>query len=510
MFHAPDWMPQSVVILLAIGFVPALVFSWVFEMTTAGLKRDEEVAPEESIAPQTARRMDRTIIVVLALALAYFAFDKFALTSRREAASTGLTKTEKPKLTEAERLTAQALALIDDDPLVVRENYKTAYELCERAETLSPDDGEIWATMARANIVLIWQYNERADRQKAAARSQVERAIRLAPQSVESGLAMALFELKNDNNPVAAKARLVRLLEQAPNDRRILRMLIHTEEDRGQDVAEAARWMTRANALPGGDALALVQMAWVHWGLNQLPELLELVNRSLAIQPTSDAYHLKLLALFTIGELGAARDFLRQVPAPILREDRVAYIAYHVQLYSREPEQALAILAGNPRDILEEGRFFNLRGYLAGNALLLAGKPRAAEVEFRAALKALDERLVQTPRDSRLMYFRARILARLGEKAEATRHLEIARELGRREYAETETCVLLGRNDEAIASFDRLVDRKRDRWPTALRDMKQNPIFDPLRNDPRFQEIVARGDRWLAEMMAAPAKNPGI
>ena len=87
MFHAPDWMPQSVVILLAIGFVPALVFSWVFELTSHGLKRDEEVAPEESIAPQTARRMDRTIIVVLALALAYFAFDKFVLTPRREAAS---------------------------------------------------------------------------------------------------------------------------------------------------------------------------------------------------------------------------------------------------------------------------------------------------------------------------------------------------------------------------------------------------------------------------------------
>ena len=86
MFGAPEWLPRSVVILLAIGFLPALIFSWVFEMTPEGLKRDEDVKPEESIAPQTARRMNRTIIAVLLLALAYFVFDKFVLTPKREAA----------------------------------------------------------------------------------------------------------------------------------------------------------------------------------------------------------------------------------------------------------------------------------------------------------------------------------------------------------------------------------------------------------------------------------------
>jgi TolB-like protein/Tfp pilus assembly protein PilF len=86
MFGAPDWLPRSIVILLAIGFVPALIFSWVFELTPQGLKRDEEVTPEQSIAPQTARRMDRMIIVVLLLALGYFAFDKFVWAPRREAA----------------------------------------------------------------------------------------------------------------------------------------------------------------------------------------------------------------------------------------------------------------------------------------------------------------------------------------------------------------------------------------------------------------------------------------
>ncbi|HVR82026.1 MAG TPA: hypothetical protein VHF02_08080 [Luteimonas sp.] len=86
MFDAPAWLPRSIVMLLAIGFLPVLIFSWVFELTPGGLKRDAEVKPEESIAPQTARRMDRAIIAVLALALAYFGFDKFVLAPRRDVA----------------------------------------------------------------------------------------------------------------------------------------------------------------------------------------------------------------------------------------------------------------------------------------------------------------------------------------------------------------------------------------------------------------------------------------
>ena len=87
MFGAPAGMVRSVVLLLAIGFVPALVFAWVFELTPEGIKRDAEVPPEASIAPQTARRMDRMIIAVLALALLYFAVDKFVLSPARQASA---------------------------------------------------------------------------------------------------------------------------------------------------------------------------------------------------------------------------------------------------------------------------------------------------------------------------------------------------------------------------------------------------------------------------------------
>jgi TolB-like protein len=89
MFGAPEWLPRTIVVLLAIGFVPAVIFSWVFELTPEGLKREEDVAPGQSITPKTGRRMDRIIIVVLLLAVGYFAFDKFVLTPRREATLMG-------------------------------------------------------------------------------------------------------------------------------------------------------------------------------------------------------------------------------------------------------------------------------------------------------------------------------------------------------------------------------------------------------------------------------------
>lgn len=64
--------------LLGIGLIPVVIISWVFEWTPAGLRRDADVAPGESIAPQTGKTLDRIIMVVLVLAVGFFAFDNFA------------------------------------------------------------------------------------------------------------------------------------------------------------------------------------------------------------------------------------------------------------------------------------------------------------------------------------------------------------------------------------------------------------------------------------------------
>ena len=84
-YGLPDAVVGILITILAIGLIPVVIISWAFEWTPAGLRRDGDVAPGESIASQTGRKIDRVIMVVLAMAVGFFAFDKFVLEPGRDA-----------------------------------------------------------------------------------------------------------------------------------------------------------------------------------------------------------------------------------------------------------------------------------------------------------------------------------------------------------------------------------------------------------------------------------------
>ncbi len=86
MFGLSDGAARVVVILLAIGLIPVLILSWVFELTPEGFKRDSEVDHTSDDSRKLARRLDRLIIVVLVVAVGYFAIDKFVIDPARDQA----------------------------------------------------------------------------------------------------------------------------------------------------------------------------------------------------------------------------------------------------------------------------------------------------------------------------------------------------------------------------------------------------------------------------------------
>ena len=85
-FDLPAWALRAVVVVLAIGLVPALAVAWLFELTPEGLRADAGAGPPR--APQSARRMNRLVGVLLVIALSYFAVDRFVLRTLPEPVAT--------------------------------------------------------------------------------------------------------------------------------------------------------------------------------------------------------------------------------------------------------------------------------------------------------------------------------------------------------------------------------------------------------------------------------------
>lgn len=65
-FHAPDWVAQTLIVLVLLGFPVALVIAWAFEMTPEGMKRTENISPDEPL-PQWSKRKFAAVFATLAL-----------------------------------------------------------------------------------------------------------------------------------------------------------------------------------------------------------------------------------------------------------------------------------------------------------------------------------------------------------------------------------------------------------------------------------------------------------
>ena len=67
LLELPDWVGRLILLILLIGLLPVLIFSWVYELTPDGLKRETEVLGDESIARHTATRLNRLTVVLLVI-----------------------------------------------------------------------------------------------------------------------------------------------------------------------------------------------------------------------------------------------------------------------------------------------------------------------------------------------------------------------------------------------------------------------------------------------------------
>jgi TolB-like protein/cytochrome c-type biogenesis protein CcmH/NrfG len=104
----PDWGLRFVLGLLVLGFPIAVIFSWVYEMTPEGLKRERDIDRSESVTQATGQKINTVIIVLLVTAIGAVVADRMIPESEPPTAAG--TPTDSAAADEA------ALADASDDP----------------------------------------------------------------------------------------------------------------------------------------------------------------------------------------------------------------------------------------------------------------------------------------------------------------------------------------------------------------------------------------------------------
>ncbi|MCZ6560496.1 MAG: tetratricopeptide repeat protein [Gammaproteobacteria bacterium] len=77
--HLPPSLITILAVILLLGLIPALIFSWVYELTPDGLKKESAISDDPAFKQQTGAKLNVAVIVMLAIAIGLLALDRLVL-----------------------------------------------------------------------------------------------------------------------------------------------------------------------------------------------------------------------------------------------------------------------------------------------------------------------------------------------------------------------------------------------------------------------------------------------
>jgi TolB-like protein/Flp pilus assembly protein TadD len=385
------------------------------------------------------------------------------------------------------------------------ERLKQSEQLYERAVELDPNFA---LATARSSQLESWIVHDRENTpaRREKARLLAERALQLQPDLPEAHLALGFCWYYGDQNYDAALREFEIARRGLPNDSGVY-LAIGAIQRRQGKWAESTANLEKAVSLNPKDAWPLQQLTYNYEMVRNYDAANKTIDRALALDPTAmEPLGVKSqLAVVEKGDFSVAErafETLKSIRMTNEQKLKTAEARTDVLLLQRRYSEGLREAESLPDD--------QLAGYPTGlwSKYYYIGFARRAlqdEPEARAAFlrakSAAEEQLKNSPHDAKLRIRLAKVLAFLGEKASALAEAQRASELQPEgkdaldgpEITEgvAQVYTILGDKDRAIEILDGLLNRPSY---VTVQGLRVNPIWDPLRNDPRFLALLDRHD----------------
>jgi TolB-like protein/Tfp pilus assembly protein PilF len=381
------------------------------------------------------------------------------------------------------------------------DKLKQSEQLYERAIELDPNFALALARYSQLESWIVHIF-ERTSQRRDKARTLAERAVELQPDLPEAHLALGFSYYYGDNNYDAALKEFEIAQRGLPNESEVYLALGAIQRRQGK-WAESTVNLEKAASLNPKDSWPLQQLAFNYQVLRNFDKANAIIDRAVALNPSAfEPWEVKSkLAIFEKGDFSVAeRAFEVVKSAPMTNELKlkIANARANVFLLERKYQEGL-----QEAESLPDGQLAGFPGHLWSKYYYIGFARKAlhdepgARAAFLKAKSAAEEQLKRSPDSEDAHIQLAKVLAFLNEReaalAEAQRAAELLPEtkdaFGGPEIMAgvAEVYANLGDNDRAIEILDRLLSRPSG---VTAQTLKINPIWDPLRSDPRFQGLI--------------------
>ncbi len=175
---------RIVVIVLTVGFIPAVIFSWVYELTAEGLIKEKDVDRSQSVTYATGRKLDFAIIGLLAIALIVIGGNWFMSRDARWARD-------------------EAFPMIES--YVAEGDWEAAYQLGKIVEIRLPNSSKLanlWPTFSRATNIPSDPSGAKVYRRSYSATDSEWEELGTTPlRNVRIPFGISLIRLEIDDRP---------------------------------------------------------------------------------------------------------------------------------------------------------------------------------------------------------------------------------------------------------------------------------------------------------------------
>jgi TolB-like protein/Tfp pilus assembly protein PilF len=383
------------------------------------------------------------------------------------------------------------------------EKLKQSEQLYQRAIELDPNFALGIARYSQLESWIVHTFDRTPERREKA-RTLAERALQLQPDLPEAHLARGFSYYYGDNNYDAALKEFEIAQSGLPNESEVYLALGAIQRRQGKWTESTAN-LEKAASLSPKDIWALQNLAFNYQMLRDFDKANKTIDRALALDPTA-AGPLEVksrLAILEKGDFGVAEKAFEAVKSvPMSGELKLKITGSRIEVFflERKYQEGLQQAESLPDDQIAvfPGGLWAKYYYIGFARKALHDEP-GARVAFEKAKSAAEERVSRSPDSEDAHIQLAKVLACLGDKdaalAEAQRATELLPEskdaFGGPEItaAVAEVYATLGEKARAIEILDGLLSR-----PSAItvEGLKTNPLWDPLRSDPRFQALLQK------------------